>query len=76
MILQSALLERLGSGLVRTGVTVTGVESGGVDLEQGRAESFDLIVGADGLGSVVRQELVGDGAPVDSGIVAFRGVAP
>ena len=74
--LQSALLDRLGAELVRTGTTVAGIQSGRIELPGGDVEQFDLIVGADGIHSIVRQELLADGDPVDSGIVAFRGVAP
>ena len=37
--------------------------------------SADLVVGADGIDSTVRAELIGDGAPRDSGYVAYRGVS-
>jgi salicylate hydroxylase len=36
----------------------------------------DAVVGADGIRSVVRDHVVGDGPPVCSGDVAYRGVAP
>ncbi len=50
------------------GVTVT--------LADGRRFKGAALVGADGLWSVVRQAIVGDGAPRVSGHVAYRAVLP
>jgi 2-polyprenyl-6-methoxyphenol hydroxylase-like FAD-dependent oxidoreductase len=41
----------------------------------GSSASGDLLIGADGLRSVVRAQLVGDGPPVYAGYTAYRGVA-
>ena len=74
--LHEALLEALDPGTLRLGVRVDGIEeAGGLRLADGSAISADLVVGADGLRSCLREELVGDGPPCDSGIVAYRGVA-
>ncbi|HLS54653.1 MAG TPA: 3-hydroxybenzoate 6-monooxygenase [Zeimonas sp.] len=51
-----------------SGVTVT--------LADGRKFSGAALIGADGLWSVVRQAIVGDGAPRVSGHVAYRAVLP
>jgi len=51
-----------------TGVTVT--------LADGRKFSGAALIGADGLWSVVRQAIVGDGAPRVSGHIAYRAVLP
>jgi salicylate hydroxylase len=45
-------------------------------LQDGRVFSGDLLVGADGVHSRIRQGLVGDDAPVFSGCMAWRGVIP
>ncbi len=34
----------------------------------------DLLIGADGINSVVRAQIIGDGAPIYAGYVAYRGV--
>jgi len=36
----------------------------------------DALVGADGIGSVVRETLLGDGEPAHSGLTAVRGIGP
>jgi 2-polyprenyl-6-methoxyphenol hydroxylase-like FAD-dependent oxidoreductase len=51
-------------------------EDGGfaVELTDGTQLRADLIVGADGVGSVVRQQLVPEAVPTYAGYVAWRGV--
>ncbi|GAA2923159.1 FAD-dependent monooxygenase [Streptomyces enissocaesilis] len=66
---------------LRTGHTVTHVdqdESGARLLfaEHRQALAVDAVVAADGLHSRLRQTLVGDGKPVCSRYVAFRGALP
>jgi len=73
--LQHALLEAAGPKTVRFGATVAGVdESGSVTLADGETLEADVIVGADGIRSVVRERLLGDGEPIASGYVAYRSV--
>jgi 2-polyprenyl-6-methoxyphenol hydroxylase-like FAD-dependent oxidoreductase len=70
-----AMLERaLGSHRLRLGAEVAAADGGGLELNDGSTLEADLIVGADGINSAVRESVLGDGAPRDSGIVAFRGV--
>ena len=40
------------------------------------SESFDLIIGADGINSALRAQLVGDGAPRDAGRTIWRSIIP
>lgn len=75
-----ALLGVLPEGMVRldhklvkltdNGSTATAVFQNGVEVEA------DLIVGADGIRSQVRQHLIGDHAPVFAGEHAYRAVIP
>jgi len=59
---------------------VTGYEDRGdrvvVETEQGGSVEGSLLVGADGLWSKVRGQLVGDGKPRVSGHIAYRAVIP
>lgn len=73
--LQDALLAAAGPP-PRTGAEVTEVGDGRVHLASGEELEGELIVGADGLNSTVRSWTIGSDGPVDSGIVAWRGVAP
>ncbi len=63
----------LGAGIpIRTGTRVSAVTPGGVTLESGQALQSDLIVGADGIHSVVRGHVVGPPQPFFTGQVAWR----
>ncbi|GAA4859494.1 3-hydroxybenzoate 6-monooxygenase [Kitasatospora terrestris] len=65
---------------LRAGVTVTGYrQSGGtatVLLENGEEITGDAVIGADGIHSAIRRQLVGDGAPRNSGITVYRAIIP
>ena len=76
--LQHALLDALAPGTVRLGEEVESFEQ---DDEQvtlcfadGSTDTGGLLIGADGLDSAVRAELLGDEPPRDSGLIAHRGV--
>src|SRR5262245_17182976 len=75
--LQAVLAEAAGE--VRLGVDVTAVEQDTgaaiVRTEDGAEEHGDLVVGADGLSSVVRRAIV-DAPPRYAGYTAWRGVSP
>ena len=47
-----------------------------VTLDDGREVEGDMLICADGLRSVGRQQIIGDGEPRSSGHVAHRGVVP
>lgn len=74
--LQRVLLDALPDGVVHTGVEVTGVEHARgtvVDATGGRTGA-DLVVGADGLRSVVRGTFARGAQPRYAGYTAWRGV--
>jgi 2-polyprenyl-6-methoxyphenol hydroxylase-like FAD-dependent oxidoreductase len=68
------------AGELRTGAAVASVDERGrhvnATLAGGGSHEADLLVGADGLRSVVRAHLVGDGEPVYAGYTSWRGIAP
>mmetsp|Transcript_29513 Transcript_29513/g.98633 ORF Transcript_29513/g.98633 Transcript_29513/m.98633 type:complete len:426 (+) Transcript_29513:21-1298(+) len=82
--LQKVLAARLPEGIIHLDRQLTKVEpaGGGVtahfERSKGGAESahFDLLVGADGINSALRQQLVGDGAPRDAGRTIWRSIIP
>ena len=77
--LQKTLFAALDEGAIRLGAEFAGFEQdgGGVvaRFANGREECGDLLVGADGLHSVVRAQLLGNGPPRYAGYTAWRGVA-
>ena len=73
--LHNGLIGALGASRIETGRTAASLEGGRVLFTDESVAEADVIVGADGINSVVREAILGDGPPTDSGIVAFRGVA-
>lgn len=73
--LHEALIGGLGVERVSLGMRLSGLDGEELRFAGGSVERADLVVGADGINSVVRAALLGDGEPRDSGIVAFRGVS-
>lgn len=77
--LQQALLRLVGPGPLRLGHRLKAVRRDGEDMvlafEDGTTHRADLVVGADGIHSVVRESLVRD-TPVFSGLGVFRGLVP
>lgn len=78
--LLGALEDRLAPGTIRFGSRVAGVEplEQGAELHfaDGTRARFDLVIGADGIHSVVRQALFGPDAPEFTGLVSWRAVFP
>jgi salicylate hydroxylase len=79
--LHRILADRMPAGHISLGRRVVGVEStpaGAVRLrfDNGDAVIADVVIGADGIHSVVRQELLGAEAPRFSGNSAWRGLVP
>ena len=73
--LHATLAERAGDA-VRTGARVAGFTSSGdtveVNVEGGHGESGDVLIGADGLESVIRKQLLGDTPLRHSGLIMWR----
>jgi 2-polyprenyl-6-methoxyphenol hydroxylase-like FAD-dependent oxidoreductase len=76
--LHEILLRHAGRECLSLGRRVAGFEERGdavaVRLEGGAVEEGDLLVGADGLGSAVRAQLLADGEAVYAGYTSWRGV--
>jgi salicylate hydroxylase len=73
-----ALLGVLPEGMVRLGHKLEGIEDRGatsvLTFANGVTAEADLVIGADGIKSVVRQQLFSDKGPVFSGEHAYRAV--
>jgi len=77
--LHAAISECVDPGSVRTDACVTSIEQdeAGVSVRvagESTAITGDLLVGADGLNSVVRAYVLGDGPPRYAGETIFRGI--
>jgi 2-polyprenyl-6-methoxyphenol hydroxylase-like FAD-dependent oxidoreductase len=77
--LQSALLDAVGADAVRLGVACTGFRREGeqvvAELADGTEEPGAVLVGADGIRSLVRKRVLADGPPSFAGYVGWRAVA-
>ena len=77
--LQRALLAALPESAVRLGAGCSEFRQDGSGVtalfDGGREERGDLLVGADGLNSVIREQLFGDEKPRYAGFTAWRGLA-
>lgn len=76
--LVAALAAALPAGAVETGAEVAGLAEGGGGLRLASGEIFgaDLVVGADGLRSRIREAMLGAEAPRFTGHVAWRATLP
>ncbi|HEX8981706.1 MAG TPA: FAD-dependent monooxygenase [Ktedonobacterales bacterium] len=77
--LQAALLAELGSGVLQTDATCDGFAQDDAQvrlrLSGGREATGDLLIGADGLRSVIRAQMFGAAEPRYAGYTAWRGIA-
>lgn len=77
--LQSALLDVIGKQTIRLNKQLVRLEEADDEIilhwADGSRDSADLVVGADGIKSVVRQYVSPDASPVFTGNSAFRGLA-
>ena len=78
--LLDVLGDELPAGIVELGRRVEAVSDEGdavsVAFADGSTESFDVLIGADGIHSVVRAALLGDESPVFTGLAAYRALVP
>jgi salicylate hydroxylase len=78
--LLGALEEQLPPGAIRLGAKVSGIRQSaddvGLVLASGEGFGFDVIIGADGIHSMVRTTLFGPEHPTYTGLVAYRAVVP
>ena len=78
--LQRVLIAAVGEHVINLGHRLTTIEehAGGLRLSfaNGRAEEVDLVVGADGVRSKVREFVTGGAGTQYSGTSAFRGIVP
>ena len=75
----AARLEALRPGSLVLGARLTGYGPGQplrLEFGRGRVETCEVLIGADGLHSVVRAQMLGPGRPVYTGNVAWRCVVP
>jgi 2-polyprenyl-6-methoxyphenol hydroxylase-like FAD-dependent oxidoreductase len=78
--LHAALTARVKPDAIRTGTEVVALEDGRDEVrvilgDGSNPVAGDLLVGADGLHSVVRRHVLGDGPPRYAGETIFRGIA-
>ncbi len=78
--LVAALFSALPPGAVRTGAEAAGYETGpggaALRLASGETIEGDLVIGADGLRSRIREAMLGPEAPRFTGFVAWRATVP
>jgi 2-polyprenyl-6-methoxyphenol hydroxylase-like FAD-dependent oxidoreductase len=78
--LHEVLLQAAGRATVKTGLAAVRYESAAdhvtVICSDGTRMQADILVGADGLRSAIRAQMLGDGEPVYAGYTSWRGVTP
>ena len=74
--LLSALADGLPSGVVALGRRVASAADGEITFEDGSSERCDVLIGADGIHSVVRTAILGAESPEFTGLAAYRALVP
>jgi len=74
--LVAVLADAVGADRIETGRRCVGVDGGEVRFAGGDTAAADVVVGADGIHSVVREALFGPEQPRFTGHVAYRGLVP
>jgi salicylate hydroxylase len=75
--LLGVLAAALPAGVVSLGKHVSGVEGDRFVFADGSlSDAFDVLVGADGIHSAVRDVVAGPGSPVFTGLAAYRALVP
>jgi 2-polyprenyl-6-methoxyphenol hydroxylase-like FAD-dependent oxidoreductase len=76
VVQRPALQDVLAEGItVRNDVAVSAVDDRGVTLAEGGRVEGDAVIGADGIGSVVRGYVCPGARPLDTGYTVIRGIA-
>jgi salicylate hydroxylase len=70
------LADAIPAGVVELGRHVAGVDGSAVVFDDGSRAAFDAVIGADGIHSVVRTQIVGDESPEFTGLAAYRALVP
>jgi len=73
-VLQEILLDSLPPAALRTGVRCSGFDDSTAILESGERIDADVLVGADGISSVIRDGLHGAESPRYAGYTCWRGI--
>lgn len=78
--LLDALVPALPDGVLRLGCTLSALREDGdrtvLEFTDGSSAAVDVLVGADGIHSVVREAMFGPEQPEFTGVVAYRAVVP
>ena len=78
--LHEALLSVLPGGIVHCGRKLVGLDERGsriaLRFEGGQRAEADLVIGADGVHSIVRDIIIGPDAPIHKGRIAYRAIFP
>ena len=78
--LHDALLSGVPADIIHPGKKLVGIEQNTSEVTltfaDGTRERADAVIGADGVHSVVREQLLGPETPYNKGRVAYRGVFP
>jgi 2-polyprenyl-6-methoxyphenol hydroxylase-like FAD-dependent oxidoreductase len=73
-VLQKTLLDAVPPASVRTGTRCSGFDGSTAVLQNGEHIEADVLVGADGISSVIREGLHGAQAPRYAGYTCWRGI--